>query len=151
MPGVHLVFTHHWNMFVYNHPISFTMTFVSQIVLLVEGSAIYLHFPQKIRQSIHYNDVIMSSSQITSVSIVCSAVCLGVDQRKHKSSASPAFVRGIHRWSVDSPHKGPVTRKMFPFDDVIMKVLVAGLFGGIFIVDNRLHYSAVTWESWRPK
>ena len=30
-------------------------------------------------------------------------------------------VRGIHRSSVDSPHKGPVTRKMFPFDDVIMR------------------------------
>ena len=29
-------------------------------------------------------------------------------------------VRGIHRWPVNSPHKGPVTRKMFPFDDVIM-------------------------------
>ena len=29
-------------------------------------------------------------------------------------------MRGIHRWPVDSPHKGPVTRKMFPFDDVIM-------------------------------
>ena len=28
--------------------------------------------------------------------------------------------RGIHQWSVDSPHKGPVTRKMFSFDDVIM-------------------------------
>ena len=41
-------------------------------------------------------------------------------QRKHKSSASLAFVRGIHRWPVDSHHKGPVTRKMFPFDDVIM-------------------------------
>ena len=27
---------------------------------------------------------------------------------------------GIHRWPVKSPHKGPVTRKMFPFDDVIM-------------------------------
>ena len=48
---------------------------------------------------------------------------LCVDQRKHQSSASLAFVRGIHRWTVDSPHKGqvtPVTRKMFPFDDVIM-------------------------------
>ena len=41
------------------------------------------------------------------------------DQRKHKSSASLAFVRGIHRWPVNSPHKGPVTRKMFSFDDVI--------------------------------
>ena len=45
----------------------------------------------------------------------------GVDQRKHQSSASLAFVRRIHRWPVNSPHKWPVTRKMFPFDDVIMK------------------------------
>ena len=44
------------------------------------------------------------------------------DQRKHQSSASLAFVRGIHRWPVNSPHKGPVTRKMFPFDDVIMNL-----------------------------
>ena len=42
------------------------------------------------------------------------------DQRKHQISASLAFVRGIHRSPVDSPHKGPVTLKMFPFDDVIM-------------------------------
>ena len=41
-------------------------------------------------------------------------------QRKHQSSASLAFVRGIHRWPLKSPHKGPVTRKMFLFDDVIM-------------------------------
>ena len=41
------------------------------------------------------------------------------DQRKHQSSASLAFVWGIHRWPVNFPHKGPVTRKMFPFDDVI--------------------------------
>ena len=44
----------------------------------------------------------------------------GADQKKHQSSASLAFVRGIHRWPVNSPHKGPVTRKMFPFGDVIM-------------------------------
>ena len=42
--------------------------------------------------------------------------------RKHQSSASLVFVRGIHRWPVNSPHKGPVTRKMFPFDDVIIKL-----------------------------
>ena len=61
--------------------------------------------------------VIMSAmaSQIAHVSIVNSTVCSGADQRKHQSSASLAFVRGIHRWSVNSPHKGPVTRKMFPF------------------------------------
>ena len=54
------------------------------------------------------------------ICIVCSAVCSGADQRKHQSSTSLAFVRGIHRWPVDSPHKGSVTRKIFPFDDVIM-------------------------------
>ena len=70
----------------------------------------------------HYIDVIMSAiaSQITIVSIVYSTVCSGVDWRKHHSSASLAFVREIHRWSVNSPHKGPVTRKMLTFDDVIM-------------------------------
>ena len=44
----------------------------------------------------------------------------GADQRKHQSSSSLAFVTEIHRWPVNSPHKGPVTRKVFPFDDVIM-------------------------------
>ena len=43
------------------------------------------------------------------------------DERKHQSSASLAFVRGIHRWPMDS-HKGPVTRKIYPFDGVIMKI-----------------------------
>ena len=42
--------------------------------------------------------------------------------RKYQSSASLAFVRGIHRGPVNCPHKWPVTRKMFPFDDVIMQV-----------------------------
>ena len=41
--------------------------------------------------------------------------------KKHQSSASLAFVRGIHRGTVNFPHKGSVTRKMFPFDDVIME------------------------------
>ena len=54
------------------------------------------------------------ASQITSVPIVCSAVCSGADQRKQQSPASLAFVRGIHRWPMNSPHKGPATRKMFP-------------------------------------
>ena len=52
---------------------------------------------------VHYSDVLMSA-----------------DQRKYQNSASLAFVRGIHQWPVNSPHKGPVTRKMFPFDDVII-------------------------------
>ena len=42
------------------------------------------------------------------------------DQRKHQSSASLAFVWGSHRGPVNFPHKWPVMRKMFPFDDVIM-------------------------------
>ena len=71
---------------------------------------------------LHYNDIIMSAiaSQITSLMIVYSTVCSDADQRKHQSSASLAFVRGIHWQPVNSPHKWPVTRKMFPFDDVIM-------------------------------
>ena len=64
------------------------------------------------------------ASQITSLTIVYSTVYSGADQRKYQSSASLAFVRGIHRWPVNSPHEGPVTRKMFPFDDVIMKMSV---------------------------
>ena len=60
------------------------------------------------------------ASQITSLTIVYSSVYSGADQRKHQSSASLAFARGIHRWPVNSPHKWPVSRKMFPFDDVIM-------------------------------
>ena len=59
-------------------------------------------------------------SQINSLTSVYSNVYSGTYQRKHQSSASLAFVRGIHRRSVNSPHKWPLTRKMFPFDDVIM-------------------------------
>ena len=71
---------------------------------------------------LHYCDVIMGAmaSQITGLTIVYSTVYSGTDQMKYQSSASLAFVRGIHRWPVNSPHKWPVTRKMFPFDDVIV-------------------------------
>ena len=77
----------------------------------------------------HYDDVMMSAmgSQITSFTIVYSTIYSGADQRKQQSSASLAFVRGIHRSLVNSPHKGPVTQKMFPFDDVIMDVFVVGV------------------------
>ena len=69
----------------------------------------------------HYNDVIMSAiaSWITSFTIVYSTCYSGADQRKHKSSASLPFPWGIYRWPVNFPHKGLVTRKMFPFNDVI--------------------------------
>ena len=67
----------------------------------------------------HYSVVIMGTmvSQITSLLIVYSTVYSGADQRKHQTSASLAFVRGINRWPVNFRHKGPVTWKMFPLDD----------------------------------
>ena len=72
--------------------------------------------------ALHYNDFIMSmiASQVISLTIVYSIVYSDADQRKHQSSTSLAFVQGIHLGPVNSPHKWPVTRKMFPFDDVIM-------------------------------
>ena len=60
------------------------------------------------------------ASQITSLTIVYSIIYSDNDQRKHQSFASLSFVRGIHPGPVNSPHKWPVTRKMFPFDEVIM-------------------------------
>ena len=83
----------------------------------------------------HYDDIIMGTiaSQITSLTIVYSTVYSGADQSKHQSSASLAFVWGIHRWPVNSPHKWPVTRKMFPFDDVIM-------FTGNWIFKSMIFY-----------
>ena len=69
-----------------------------------------------------YSDAIMraTASQITSVSIVCSPLLF---RRGSKKISKPAFVREIHRWPVNSPQKGSVTRKMFLFDDVIMNVM----------------------------
>ena len=80
---------------------------------------------------LHYGDVIMGviASQITSLMSVYPTVYSDADQRKHQSSASLAFVRGIHRGPVNSPHKWPVTRKMFPFDDVIMQMYMLMLHG----------------------
>ena len=71
---------------------------------------------------LHYCDAIMDTvaSQITSLTIVYTTVYSDADQSKHQSSASLAFVWGIHWGPVNSPHKWPVTRKMFPFDGVIM-------------------------------
>ena len=73
-------------------------------------------------EQVHYNDVIMNTmaSQITSLMIVFSNVYSDEDQRKNQRSASLAYVRGIDRSTVNSPHKGPVTREMFPFEDIIM-------------------------------
>ena len=63
--------------------------------------------------------------------------------REHQSSALLAFVRGIHGGPVNSPHKWPVTRKMFPFDDVIMNVCNAER-------DSMLQRHCVKWLSMWP-
>ena len=64
--------------------------------------------------------MIAMTSQITSVMNVYSTICSGADQGKYQSSMLLAFVRGIHQWLVNSPHKGPVMQRMFPFDDITM-------------------------------
>ena len=82
----------------------------------------------------HYDDVTMNgmASQITSLTIVYSTVYPGADQRKHQSPVSLTFVREIHRGPVNSPHKWPVTRKMFPFDDVIMFFFQVYVFSAFY-------------------
>ena len=45
-------------------------------------------------------------------------------RRRSKKTPKPRVTGpcgGIHRWPANSPNKGPIKRKMFPFDDVIMK------------------------------
>ena len=74
--------------------------------------------------------------RITRLTIVYSNVYSEANQRKHRSSASLAFGRGIHWGLVNSPHKWPVTRKMFPFDDVIMKKQT-----------TKTYVSGVVWRS----
>ena len=74
------------------------------------------------------------ASRITNPTIVYSSVYSGADKRKHQSSASLAFVMGIHLWPVNSPHKRPITQKMFPFDDVIMKAKSATILVGSDVI-----------------
>ena len=82
------------------------------------------------------------ASQITSFTIAYSTFYWGADQRKHQGSASLAFVWGIHRRPVNSPQKGPVTRKMFPFDDIIIT------FSEILmnVSDDIQKYMPVIWD-----
>ena len=109
----------------------------------------------------HYNDVIMCAmaSQITSLTIVYSTVYSGTDQRKHQSFAPLAFVRGIHRWPVNSPYKWPVTLKLFSFDNVIMIGMIAKLgdihlaVRGVYWSDNLFFTCKITynWLSRGPR
>ena len=117
----------HWNEYVFIL-MKFPSLLALKVVVLTTFCAIndenFVQMTSSSRSFLmfHYNDVIMGpiASQITSLTIVYSIVYSDADQRKHQSSASLAFVRGIHRGPVNSPHKWPVMRKMFPFDDVIM-------------------------------
>ena len=93
--------------------------------------------------------------QITNLTIVYSTVYPGADQRKHQSSASLAFVRGIHRLPVNTPHKGPVTRKMFLFDDVITTKLHQERIKWQKITSTtnqctyaKLHQVPIIWSKW---
>ena len=96
----------------------------------------------------HYSEAIMGTmaSQITSLTIVYSTVYSGTDKRQHQSSASLAFVQGIHRWPVNSPHKGPVTQKRFSFDDVIMKSDIK-ICQGMQLCSEGVHWFEVVYSS----
>ena len=102
------------------------------------------------------------TSQITCVSIVFPVVFFsGADQRKHHSSVSQALVGGIQRWPVNSMHKGPVTRKMFSFDDVIMRGILSlhlfirgGGYSGNFppsVISPLFQNYPILWTYWTPK
>ena len=95
--------------------------YLFQQLIQLNGSVPYVPWWLFIHQA-HYDNIIMSAMafQITSLAIVYSTGYSGTDQRIHQSSASLAIVCGIHRWQVNSSHKRAVTRKMFPFHDVIM-------------------------------
>ena len=62
----------------------------------------------------------MSAIETKITDVLIAYIYSGADVRTHQSSTSLAFVRGIHRWPVNSPHKGPVMRNLFPFDNVNM-------------------------------
>ena len=85
----------------------------------------------------------MIASWITSLTVVYLSVYSGTDQRKYQSSATLAFVQGIHRGPVNSPHKWPVTRKMFPFDDVIMCPLK---YGVKLLIHSQTSMVALSWS-----
>ena len=78
----------------------------------------------------------------------------GRRSKKTSSSELLAFVRGIHRWPGNSPHKGPATRKMLPFDDVIIILLdilriLVGCFGCSSFIYRKYPQALITKENTR--
>ena len=100
----------------------------------------------------HYSEVLMiaMASHFPGVSVVYWTVCSCADQRRQQISASLTFVMGIHRWPVNSPHKGPVTQKMLPFDDVIMTIIFKTSLS--FIISIRMYTNSIKYpyehKSW---
>ena len=114
--------------------------------IIVYLSRFLLHWMQRYWK--YYSDTIMRvmASQIISLTIVYSTVCSGADQRKHQSSVSLAFVRGIHLLQVNSLHKGPVIQKIFPFDDVIMNGMIQKMANTQYININSECPSDAIWQ-----
>ena len=113
--------------------------------LMIQSCTKYSTYPYSLfactMQFHHYSDAIMGAMayQITSLTIVTQSfiraqIIENIKARKHQSTASLAFVRGIYRWPVNSTHKWPVTRKMFPLDDVIM-IITRWMFSKILTID----------------
>ena len=84
----------------------------------------------------HYNDVIMTTmaSQITTLTVVYSTVYSDADQRKHQSSASLAFVWGIHRDRWIPRTKGQSRGKCFHL--MTSSCLESRASYGVYIVRN---------------
>ena len=83
------------------------------------------------------------ASQITSLTIVYSTIYLGADN-KNQSSASLAFVRGIHRWQVYSPQKEPVTRKIWNSDQWFTLCIILGMR----YISNIYHNTELWFDTW---
>ena len=123
----------------------FTVTFYRYRMIMINGCIIF------IRLAIicsHYGDV-MIGTMASKIRVVYSTIYSGADQRKYQSFASLAFVQGTHRGPVNSPHKWPVTRKMFPFNDVIMQKSLCGLCCRVYInMLSRKTFALLQGKSW---
>ena len=99
-------------------------------------------------QSVHYSDVIMSmkASQTPASRLFTQPFYFRHRSKKTSKLRVTGLCVGNHRWPVNSPHKRPVTRKIFPFDDVIMGVLQQETH----TVTNRwlLNYNWIRFENW---
>ena len=98
---------------------------------------------------VHCSDVIISKSQGPRVFTQPFSQAQ-IKEYIKASRASLAFVRGIHRSPANSLYKGPVTRKMLPFDDVIMVHLLGYNIYCIHCICfwQRVYHCAFLWISW---